>query len=62
MANQGKILIADMDPEAVQYIRLFHYMKEYHVLPRAGGVLDQDAELLAIFDFIEEVLRDLENG
>ncbi|MGB9834931.1 MAG: hypothetical protein ACPLPW_08220 [bacterium] len=59
MANQGTEVLIQSDPEVDHYLRLYRFMRDYHVLPRAGGVLEQDADLIFILEYIEQVLNDL---
>jgi len=59
MANQGKEIIIQPDPEVNHYLRLYRFMRDFHVLPRSGGVLEQDADLIFILEYIDQVLSDL---
>jgi len=61
MANQGSSVLLEPDPEVDHYLRLYRFMRDYHVLPREGGVLDQDADLIHILEYIGQVLNDLKD-
>jgi len=37
-------------------------MRDFHVLPNQGGVLEQDAETMFILEYIDQFLRELRNA
>ena len=42
----------DIPPWVDFYLKLWQRARDYHVLPEAGGLLDQDERTMRIFDII----------
>lgn len=62
MNSKGSEVILEPDIEVNHYLHLYRMMRDFHVLPNQGGVLEQDAETMFILEYIDQFLRELRNA